>query len=328
MLRVDFNKKNFFNIYFLFMRYYYFNMLRFNFFFFFKKLNKQKKLKIGIFFFKKKKVKTVVLNSKKKMPNNFYYSPTTILFLKRRYGLFKYKYNPKKYNLFKMNFFINLQKKKIRNITRLLNTFKKKWFNKLFFKKLRNVILPLKTQNKFIFNRQFKKTKLFCLNNNKKNMYNLTIIQMLISFKFFTTYVDAISYMCKVGVLFNNVLVKNPSIFLKKNDKLFLIWVPNYYSYLIKFYTNFKKYIYKVKPRIFKMMQHKRDLNKQSTKIYPKWTLKFIIFKETRFINIEVDFTILAFFVISINNYNYIFSNWNIFYSFYLSRLYNWKYIV
>jgi len=154
-------------------------------------------------------------------------------------------------------------------------------------------------------------------------------MHLLISFKIFLNYNDAIKYIMNTGVFINFKLNKNPWAYIHNNDIINLYWVPTHYTYIFYNFRKFNRYLRRVKPRIFKMMRHKIDINKQATKRFPKWTLKFISFKDVRLANIEVDYTTWTFIILSsIKNNSFLFSSWNIKHSWYLYKLYNWKYIV
>lgn len=252
------------------------------------------------------------------------------LLLKRKFGLLKHKYNQKSFLLYKLNSYLDLKKNKNKKKNKnFLNILKKKNTGKLFYKKNRKCILQNMTFN---VNRQFKKSKIFYSLFNKKkdpdfNRFN-TVIYTLLSFRLFLNFKDAYKYIKEIGVWHNNCLVKSPFKILLVNDVLSLNADFYFYFYLQFMYKHLKRYFKKVKPRIFKLIRGKIDINKQSSLTYPKWVLKFSSFRDIKPFNFEYDLSIFTFLVVlDYKYYNSIHFNNNLMLSMYMYRLYNWKYI-
>lgn len=254
----------------------------------------------------------------------------TTLLLKRKFGLLKYRFNEKAFLLYKLSSFLDIRKDRLKLKKTTYKYLKKPNVTKVFFKKNRENVF-MKTR--FKTTRQFKKSKLLYGLFNKKNSseynhYN-NIVYTLLSFKLFLNFKDAIKYLKSLGFYYNNYHNHNPFQLLKMNDVFSLNADFYFYYYLKSMYKYLRKYFRKVKPRIFKLIRHKVDNNKQSATTFPKWTLKFSSFKDHKVTNIEFDLSILTFVVIYNFNYfsNVQFNN-NMFISLYMTRLYNWRYIV
>jgi len=229
-----------------------------------------------------------------------------------------------------MSFFIDLKKKKNTTKKKRLNLLKKIKMTKIFYKQIRKNIFIRKELN---IKQQFKKSKLIYSNFNKKSdpnyIYSNTVLYTLLVLKLFLNLRDAKKYIQTIGLYVNSVLIKDPFFILNVNDVFSLNCDFNFFFYLQFMRRNLRKYFKKVKPRIFKLIRGKIDINKQSSKSYPKWVYKFSSFKEIKPVHIEYDYVTLTFFVIFNNKYPLTYNyNYNAMLTIYLYRLYNWKYIV
>jgi hypothetical protein len=201
----------------------------------------------------------------------------------------------------------------------VLLRFKK--MKKMFFKINRKHLLP-----NFESMRQFKKNpRIYAkFSNVSSQSYDLSLCSFLIRQKIFLTKQDFYSFVRANGYVFNGKIYKNCDVFLRENDIIQLPFSPVLFFPMFKKQNDFKKYLIKVKPQIFKMMRNKFDINKQSTTHIPKWVLKFTLFQEMKATNVEFEFSTMTFIVIK-NNIN-LFSlanNFDINLSYYLNRLYN-----
>jgi hypothetical protein len=249
----------------------------------------------------------------------------SILFFKRRFGALKHSFKPKKYNLHKANFFLNLrnEQESSQNKSVVLLRFKK--MKKMFFKINRKHILP-----KFETMRQFKKNPRIYARFSKMSSesYDLSLSSFLVRQKIFLTKHDFVSYIRINGYIYNGKVFKNQDVFLRENDVIQFPFSHTLFLPMFKKQVDFKKYLVKIKPQLFKMMRNRFDINKQSTTHIPKWALKFTLFQEMKATNVEFEFSTMTFIVIKNNvNFFYLANNFDINLSYYLNRLYNWKYI-
>ena len=274
-------------------------------------------LKKKFYIFSKKKINYKVINLQT--------SQKSVLFFKRRYGVLKHLFKQKKYNLYKANFFINLRRKKKTFNSKSMTLLRFKKMKKIFFKINRKHILP-----KFDKMRQNKKNVRIYANFHKanENSFNLAISSFFVKSRIFLSKKDFTDYIRVNGFLHNGNFYTSNDIFLNDGDIVQLNFSPILLSPLVKRHKHFKKYLSKVKPRIFKMMRNKFDINKQSTTHIPRWVLKFTLFKEMKSTGIEFEFSSMTFIVLKKNlNFFSLATNFNINLTFYLNRLYNWKYI-
>lgn len=285
-----------------------------------------------LFFFRKRKKKVFKINYSVSFFEKNYISikdQNNILQFKRKYGVLKHKYDDKAYNLYKMNYMIDLKRGKKKQASfQYLNSLRRKNINKLFFKKNRiNIfkkfnfkVLTQKKKSKVIYN---------LFKNNTKFLNNVTLGKLLLTQKLFPSYSDAKVFIENGGIVINNIIVSNHNQILNAGDVIKLPHNELFFFYLTSFNLNQRKYLKMVKPRIFKLIRNKIDINKQATKNFPKWTLKFFFFKETKPTNVEYDFFTFTFIMLS-NSYFIYDRNFNldIMYTLYMQRLYNWKYIV
>lgn len=276
-------------------------------------------------FFKKKKIKSTYLFKK-----NDFYEISSSLVLKRKFGLLKHKFNEKSFLLYKINAYLDLRKNKKKRIKEHFGLLKKKTMTKLFYKKVRN---PLFINTRYSTSRQFKKSKILYNLYNKKNDPVLnrfdSLVYTLISLKLFANFSDSLSYIKNIGVFCNHNLIKNPYFIVNLYDIIQLNSDFKYFYYLKTMNKQLRKHFKKVKPRIFKLVRGKYDINKQSATSIPKWVLNFKIFKELQPNNFEYDYTTLTFIMIyDFSKYQAIHYSNNYILSLYMYRLYNWRYIV
>ena len=285
-----------------------------------------------IFFFRKRKKKNfkinyeVLLFNKNVITSN---NQNDVLHFKRKYGVLKYKYDDKAYNLYKMNYMIDLKRKKKKKVNfQFLNSLRKKNINKLFFKK--NRINIFKNFDYKVLTQKKKSKVIYSLFKKNNLVFNkLTLGKLLLTQRFFSTYEDAKNFIHKGGVVVNNQFVSDHNLNLNVGDVIKLPHNELFFFYLTSFNLNRRKYLKMVKPRIFKLIRNKVDINKQATKNFPKWTLKFFFFKETKPTNVEYDYFTFTFVILTNSRFIYD-CNFNLdaMFSLYMYRLYNWKYIV
>lgn len=246
----------------------------FMFFFSFKKkpfIKFFKKSKAKVKFFKNLILtKKFYLFSKKKINYkvvNLQTSQKSVLFFKRRYGVLKHLFKQKKYNLYKANFFINLRRKKKNQPNKSMTLLRFKKMKKIFFKANRKHILP-----RFETMRQNKKNVRIYSNFHKisKNSFELSVSSFFVKSRIFLNKDDFKNYICKNGFLHNGTFCTSVDTLINDGDMVQLSFSPMLLSPLAKRHKFFKKYLNKVKPRIFKMMRNKFDINKQSTTHIPR----------------------------------------------------------
>ena len=295
-------------------------------------LNVYKNQKWQLFFFRKRRKKHFDINYEVQLfkGNSITAQDQNgILLFKRKYGVLKHKYDDKAYNLYKMNYMIDLKKKKTKkNTFQYLNSLRKKNMNKLFFKK--NRINIFKNFDYKVLTQKKKSKVIYNLFKNKQSSLNqLTLGKLLLTQRLFSNYSDTIKFIQNGGIVINDQIITRHDKHLNVGDVIKLPHNELFFFYLTSFNLNRRKYLKMVKPRIFKLIRNKIDINKQATKNFPKWTLKFFFFKETKPTNVEYDYFTLTFIVLS-NSYNIYDCNFNldIMYTMYMQRLYNWKYIV
>ena len=295
-------------------------------------MNTYKNQKWQLFFFRKRRKKIFTINYEVqiyKINKISFEDQNNVLLFKRRYGVLKHKYEDKSYNLHKMNYMIDLKKKKIKKSTfNYLNSLRKKNMNKLFFKK--NRINIFKNFNYKVLTQKKKTKVIYNLFKNKNDSLNqLTLGKLLLTQRFFPNYDDTLKFIKNGGIVVNNEITLNHDKLLNVGDVVKLPRNELFFFYLTSFNLNRRKYLKLVKPRIFKLIRNKIDINKQATKNFPKWALKFSFYKETKPTNVEYDYFTFNFIILS-NSYSVYDCNFNldVMYTMYMQRLYNWKYIV
>ena len=270
-----------------------------------------------------------------------------VLTLKRKIGAIKYKYNKLKTNLFKGNFFLDLKRYQWTKTNTLLTdrnkhvhkkkfwryryfSISRKTFTKVSQKEARNIISSKINYNMI---RQKKKTKVFYSIYKYTPSYTEVIFNrvsdVLCYLQLFSNSKEAKEFITKIGIYVNGVYVVDANYFYGVNDVLQIYSSEALYSYILRKKKKNKVYFSKIKPRIFKLIRNKIDPHKQSTKNIPKYVNIFNEYKFSQPLNIEFDYNFMAFICLYSNNNNYKsnFQKYDYF-SLYLKRLYNWKYIV
>lgn len=267
---------------------------------------------------------------------------------KRLTGLFKRKLNIRKTVLRKRSLlflFLETKKNKIKFLNRKKKKelfLKKKWKNrKIININLKNHVKSIFFENRKIFscflkNKKLKKQNKFSkyvinhLNKTSKTLlhsFEFKLAHILIKSHFFDNLSDSSFFIKNGHVIVNNILVRNPNLILNFNDLIRLNNKFNYYFFYRKNLNNSLKMSKKINWAFYKFIK-KQKFNKFFPKVY-NWINSSIYFGfdipfylEVDFINMSIVILIksLDFKNVSRPNIKYI--------NFYLTRLYNWNYIV
>lgn len=295
------------------------------------------KLKRKFKFFKRMKFKRfkrkllITFPFKKNLILNVF-SQKNILFLKRSFGLFKYRFDKKKYTLYRMKYILDkVRKKRIKPRNFSFRPFKKRYFSRLFYNPLRSTLM-LTTNNKA--NRQFKQTKIVSKITKKDNWINSLVSdtfiwKILVKCKFFFNRKKAIFFIVNAGVYINGELEKNPYRVVEAGDTIQIARTYFFSKIFFKRFKRLRRFVRRIRSRVFRLMRHKINPNKQATKNVPSWILRFENFKSYRSVHVQSDYLTYSFIVIyrPMHILNYI----DKFYmpnTAYLLRLYNWRYAV
>mgnify|MGYP007051646365 CR=1 FL=1 len=317
-------------LYFYILQFFQKNRIIFYYMNFFKRSKKRMRYNYTYYNIKKPRSKLLFFNPYSYKTNNLTPTQNIILYTKRKFGLLKYRYSKKNYHLRRMSYYIDVYRQKKQKLHFHYHSLKKKHINKLFFKKNRGNIFENLGYN---VNRQKRKSKVAysLFRANKPLVINMKLIDIFLNHKMFFTISDTINFIKTFGIYLNYKTVYNPYINITKGD---IIQIPMqedpiYNMYRLIFFKKYRKYMRKIKPRIFKLMRNKIDLHKQATKNIPKWILRFFAYKELYNWNIEFDTLTYTFMVIELpcRFVDYNVTN-NIMRSANMYRLYNWKYIV
>lgn len=165
---------------------------------------------------------------------------------------------------------IDLKKKKTKkNTFQYLNSLRKKNMNKLFFKK--NRINIFKNFNFKVLTQKKKSKVIYNLFKNENDSLNqLTLGKLLLTQRLFSNYSDTIKFIKNGGIVVNEKTVIDHKKQLNVGDVIKLPHNELFFFYLTSFNLNRRKYLKMVKPRIFKLIRNKIDINKQATKNFPK----------------------------------------------------------
>lgn len=251
-----------------------------------------------------------------------------ILFLKKRFGGLKIFFQKKTYYFYKLNYFINYKRRKLKPRKKSLYLIKRIIFSKKNLIKIRANFTNFIKNNKFKW-RQKRQTPLISRYTKflKKSPVPLTLVNVLKGLKLFLSYKDIVYYIKMQGIKINLINFAHQNLTLNSGDIIQFNIKSELNLYMLKRNKIFRKYLRKIKPRLFKLHRSNKDPHKMSTKLYPKWVLKFILFKEKRLKFIEIDFSTLTFIVVYLPKNFFFFNDSFIPTSLYIYRLYNWNFL-
>jgi hypothetical protein len=86
----------------------------------------------------------------------------------------------------------------------------------------------------------------------------------------FTNRKNAEIYIRTVGIFINGKISFNSNQALNVGDVIQMHRNLYFYSYSIRFFKKLRRYVRRVKARVFKLMRHKIDPNKQATTNIPR----------------------------------------------------------
>ena len=205
-----------------------------------------------------------------------------------------------------------------------------------FSRKVKLIIKNNRSLFKTAFNinynriKPFNKFIKFLINLDIKSMffnleYNLENI--ILKSDFFFNKKDVIWFIKNGLISVNGFINKNESYVLKSFDKICIFYSSVYFDYYKKNLGFILNNSYKIKLKYWSITKNRfSSVNVKEN--YPLWIENYKFFKFDIPLFLEIDYISMS---IVILNYNYNNKNFNYFnykfISFYLSRLYNWKYI-
>lgn len=206
---------------------------------------------------------------------------------------------------------------------------KKRWYK--FFSTNRNVLKRFLNIEK---NKQFQITKTFSKKIKATSLTNLlqfefSLFNCLLRSRIVFTLEESKFLINNSFVFVNGVLVTNPNYFLKLGDVINIRFSKKYFYFYKTNFNSKLKLTHAVGYRLWRLNRFKNNFYKQSPIGIPDWIFKLSFFFEDVPSFLEVDYISLSFglikYPINYYDYNYYF---NKFISFYLMRLYNWKYVI
>lgn len=164
-----------------------------------------------------------------------------------------------------------------------------------------------------------------------QNIHNFEfrIINILLGSGLLRSYQDGLYLLRLKGVYINRILVKNSNYIVKKGDCVELIYSKLYFLYLLKFKYICEKNIMKIRTKIWIKFKNKHSLTTHNEdnilNIYiNNWLLKYSIP-----LYLEVDYFTLSIVVVAnLKNVHELSFFFRRFFTFYLYRLYNWKWLI
>lgn len=212
-------------------------------------------------------------------------------------------------------------------------------FKNLDFKKKINVVL----KNNRIILRKFLKVKFkrqFSFNKYIKNLIKNNVFDFLANFEyniiniitrsnFFFNKQDSIWFLKNGYISLNGFVTFNSNVVLKPLEVVNISYSNYYYYYYRKSLNDCLNNMYRINSKIWKINQKRIDNYDKKNESYSNWTYRFMYFKEDVPKFIEVDYLSMTLVILNYSiNKNYLdFYNLK-FLNLYLSRLYNWKYII
>jgi len=282
------------------------------------------------FFKKDNKFNSVVLNRLQGLKNNPYKNNIN---LNNDLNLFNknniYKNNANRYFLSKYIY---------KNINKV--NFENQFFSKNMDIKIKSFFIFKKNReilNKLLIDkpiRQFKFNK-FIKNFLKKNNsdilsnFEFKLVNLLIRSCFFVNFKDALFFIENGYITVNNKIMVNPNYLLNKHEIVKISFNKYYYLYYRKGLHNVLSNIGKYNSYAWRVNKNKYNVNKQQSTHTPSWILRFMYFRDDLPKYLEVDYLSMTM-IILYKPYNTIeFDFYTLkFMSSYLSRLYNWKFII
>lgn len=204
---------------------------------------------------------------------------------------------------------------------------------KLFIKTNRFI---LKSFFNLKFYRNFsisKNIKNFCNSNSLNYIINFenNILNILMKCDFFISKKDCIWFLDKGLISLNSFVNKNPKALIKSGDIINLVVSDYYYIFYKNNFDFLLNNIYKVNLKFWSINKNRfKNLELKDIKEnYPSWIDNYKYFKKDIPLNLEVDYISMTIIVL---NHNLNFKKLDFysfkFISFYMSRLYNWKFII
>lgn len=118
---------------------------------------------------------------------------------------------------------------------------------------------------------------------------------MLVDQRLFENYERASTYIKTIGVFVNGLSIRSPFYCLRIGDVVQLQRHSAYFLYRARAYKALRRYRFKIKYRVFRLIRHKVNPNKQSAKNIPKWITKFSYYRSSAAMHVESDYQLLMF---------------------------------
>lgn len=291
----------------------------------------------------------------KKLKNNKHQRLRKLITFKKKSGFLKKRFKLKNFLLLKLNslknfkFFNTHHFKK--NVTILNQRFKSKIFykNKPKYYNDVNKFIDLKkrwykvfTTNRNLFKffsnskktKQFQLTRLFSKSLKKTTKVSFlekefSLLNIIVRSKFVFTINEALFLIKNSFVFVNGFCVNDPQFLLKVSDTINIIFCKKYFFFWKTSFNQKLRLTYGVGYRLWRLNRFRNNFYKQSPTGIPDWIFKISFFYEDVPSYIEIDYLTLTLMIIkypkNYYNYNFYFTK---FLSFYLLRLYNWKYVI
>lgn len=292
------------------------------------------------FIFLKKSKNNQCLN----LINNYSDKVSDLILLKKRSSVFKKNYDKNylilnKISLYKDNFNKNFFNKK-------KNIFFQKEFNVKNFDFKKKLKLIIKKNRKIVvdfFNLKYYRN--FSISKNLKKICNLKKFDLLINLEnsllniviksdFFFSKNDCTWFIKNGLVSVNSNIILNPNFRLKTYDIVNLAFLENYFLYYKSNLSFLLDNLYKINLKLWSINNNRfKNIEKKKSDIkeesYPKWIKNYQYFKKDIPLYLEVDYISMTIVLLDNElNFNHLdYYNFKLI-SLFMSRSYNWKYII
>lgn len=178
-----------------------------------------------------------------------------------------------------------------------------------------------------------KNLKKFCNQSSKNYLFNLqnNLINIIMKTDFFFSKNDCLWFLKNGMISVNSKIVKTHNYMIKPNDIIHIINSEYYFMFYKNNLNNLLNSIYKINLKLWSINKNRyNNIEKKDIKEnYPKWIENYKYFKKDIPLYLEVDYVSMSIFFLS---YNFDFKNLDFYdfkiFSLYMSRSYNWKFIV
>jgi hypothetical protein len=181
--------------------------------------------------------------------------------------------------------------------------------------------------------RSYKATRVISKFSKKKLWNNIIIfefklINVLVNSGLIKSYTDGLTVLRLNSIFVNRAVIRNPCYTLAVGDIIELLFSKIYFIYLVKFKHICEKHIIKLRNKIWLKFAENINVTTSNENDIIKVYLNNWLFKYNIPNYLEIDYFTLSIFIVSnLKNINDISFFFRRFFSLYLFRLYNWKWL-